>query len=87
MSRKRAAALGVYQAAPNRLFSMKYFAFLTTSVFALGSTILLPSSSLAASAGEISQSARTALRSLYASNPAAQLAGKKAKAVLVCKAR
>jgi lipid-binding SYLF domain-containing protein len=49
----------------------------------LYATILLPDSSRAAGAAEISRSAKAALRSLYASNPAAQAVGKRAKAVLV----
>jgi lipid-binding SYLF domain-containing protein len=62
---------------------MKYFKLLATSVLALCATASLPSSGRAASAAEISQSAKAALRSLYANNPAAELVGKRAKAVLV----
>jgi lipid-binding SYLF domain-containing protein len=75
--------LGIHQAAPNNLLSMKYFKLLTTSALALCATVSLPSSGRAASAAEISQSAKAALRSLYANNPTAELVGKRAKAVLV----
>jgi lipid-binding SYLF domain-containing protein len=61
---------------------MKTVTFLTISL-ALGAITLPPGSARAASAAEISQNAKAALNSLYASNPAARLVGKKAKAVLV----
>jgi lipid-binding SYLF domain-containing protein len=61
---------------------MKTVTFLTMSL-ALGAITLPPGSARAASAAEISQNAKAALNSLYASNPAARLVGKKAKAVLV----
>ena len=61
---------------------MKTVTFLTMSL-ALGTITLPPGSARAASAAEISQNAKAALNSLYASNPTARLVGKKAKAVLV----
>jgi lipid-binding SYLF domain-containing protein len=57
--------------------------FFTTIYFALSAMSLIPDTGQAASAAEISQNARIALRSLFANNPAAQVVGKKAKAVLV----
>jgi lipid-binding SYLF domain-containing protein len=62
---------------------MKRTSFLTTIVFTLGLLTSISESSRAASAAEIDQSAKAALNSLYASSPAAQSVGKKAKAVLV----
>src|SRR5690242_6375158 len=62
---------------------MKTISFFTTISFALSAMSLIPDTGRAASAAEISQNARIALRSLYARNPAAQVVGKKAKAVLV----
>ena len=62
---------------------MKQFRFLIAFSLALSAATLQPCSVRAASAAEISQNARAALNSLYASNPAAQAVGKKAKAVLV----
>ena len=62
---------------------MKAVTFFTTIALALGATTLLPSPGRAATAAQISQSAKRALRSLYASNAAAQVVGSKAKAVLV----
>jgi lipid-binding SYLF domain-containing protein len=62
---------------------MKAVTFFTTIALALGATTLLPSPGRAATAAQISQSGKTALRSLYASNAAAQVVGSKAKAILV----
>jgi lipid-binding SYLF domain-containing protein len=62
---------------------MKHSTLLTTVIFTLGTLSSLPSSSQAATATEIDQSAKAALNTLYASNPTAQLVGKKAKAILV----
>jgi lipid-binding SYLF domain-containing protein len=62
---------------------MKHIPFFMTVVLALGAPALLPTSSRAASAAQISQNAKVALNDLYSSNPAAQVIGKKAKAVLV----
>jgi lipid-binding SYLF domain-containing protein len=44
---------------------------------------LLPSSGRAASATDLSRDAKAALKSLYASNPAARIVGQKAKAILI----
>jgi lipid-binding SYLF domain-containing protein len=62
---------------------MKHIPFFMTLVLALGAPALLPTSSRAASGAQISQNAKLALNDLYSSNPAAQVIGKKAKAVLV----
>jgi lipid-binding SYLF domain-containing protein len=62
---------------------MKHPTFLITVSLALSATTLLPASGRAASAAEINQSAKAALNSLYASNPPAQIVGKKAKAILI----
>jgi lipid-binding SYLF domain-containing protein len=67
----------------NPVISMKHATLLTTVIFTLVALSLLPNSSQAASAAEIDQSAKAALNTLYASNPTAQLVGKKAKAILV----
>jgi lipid-binding SYLF domain-containing protein len=61
---------------------MKNITFLTVAL-ALGAMTLPPCSVQAASAAEISQNAKTALNSLYASNPTARIVSKKAKAILV----
>jgi lipid-binding SYLF domain-containing protein len=55
----------------------------TTVCLALGVIASQPTSGLADSAAEISRNAKTALSTLYASNPAARAVGKQAKAVLV----
>jgi lipid-binding SYLF domain-containing protein len=60
---------------------MKRAALLPCVSLVLSAIAMWPSSSRAASAAEIS--AKTALNSLYSSNPAAQVVGKQAKAVLV----
>ncbi len=44
---------------------------------------LLPSSGRAASATDLSRDAKAALKSLYASNPAARIVGQRAKAILI----
>jgi lipid-binding SYLF domain-containing protein len=62
---------------------MKAFSFLSSVSFALSAIALQPISARAVSAAELDQSARAALRSLYASNPAAQTVGRSARAVLV----
>jgi lipid-binding SYLF domain-containing protein len=62
---------------------MKPTVFFTTTAIALSSITFAPSSGLAATAAEISQNAKAALRSLYSSNPAARAVGNNAKAVLV----
>jgi lipid-binding SYLF domain-containing protein len=62
---------------------MKHTAFLVAAASILGAIIFLPNSTTAASAAQIDRSARAALNSLYASSPAAQAVGKRAKAVLV----
>lgn len=62
---------------------MKYVSSLATVSLALSVIALQPSSGRAASAAEISRNAKAALNSLYSSNPAARVVGKKAKAVLV----
>jgi lipid-binding SYLF domain-containing protein len=67
----------------NPATSMKHAGLLTTVTFALIALSSLPSSSRAASAAEIDRDAKAALITLYASNPTAQLVGKKAKAILV----
>jgi lipid-binding SYLF domain-containing protein len=67
----------------NPATSMKHACLLTAVIFALGALSSLPSSSRAASAAEIDRDAKAALNALYASNPTAQLVGKKAKAILV----
>lgn len=45
--------------------------------------VMLPSSSMAASAGEIATKSRAALRELYATNPKAAAIGKQAKGVMI----
>lgn len=62
---------------------MKPPSFPIAVFLALSATILLASSVRAASAAEIDRNAKAALNALYASNPTAQLVGKKAKAILV----
>jgi lipid-binding SYLF domain-containing protein len=63
--------------------SMKTDSFFAVIFFAIGLVSFLPSNGRAASAGELDQSAKAALRVLYASNPAAEAVGKRAKAILV----
>src|SRR5260370_25837860 len=84
-ARKRAAAPRRPTQRPkqNPVTSMKFATLLTTVIFALGTLSSLPSSSQAASAAEIDRDAKATLNALYASNPTAQLVGKKAKAILV----
>jgi lipid-binding SYLF domain-containing protein len=62
---------------------MKDVPFLTIVSLAVAAIAAQPGSSRAASAAELNQSAKAALRSLYASNSAAQVVAKKAKAILV----
>jgi lipid-binding SYLF domain-containing protein len=62
---------------------MKHVPFLTIVSLAVAAIAARPDSSRAASAAELNQSAKAALRSLYASNSAAQVVAKKAKAILV----
>jgi len=62
---------------------MKHTNFVATVACILMSLTMLPHSSSAASAAEIDRNAKTALDTLYATNPTAQLVGEKAKAVLV----
>ena len=54
-----------------------------TISFVLTAVCLLPSPSRAASAAELEQSAKAALRTLHAINPAAKVVGQRAKAILV----
>ena len=82
-SRKRVVHLVAPKQLQNPLTPMKRFTFFGTISLAFSAISLLPSSGRAASAAELDQSAKAALRSLYASNPAAQAVGKKAKAILV----
>ena len=85
-SRKRVVHLVAPKQLQNPLTPMKRFTFFATISLAFSAISLLPSSGRAASAAELDQSAKAALRSLYASNPAAQAVGKKAKAILVFQA-
>jgi lipid-binding SYLF domain-containing protein len=62
---------------------MKTFTFVVACALALGAITFSPNSGQAASASQITRSARSALRNLYATNSAAQLVGSRAKAVLV----
>jgi lipid-binding SYLF domain-containing protein len=62
---------------------MKHVPFCFTISLALSAMSLLPSTGQAASAAELEQSAKAALGSLYASNSAARVVGKRAKAILV----
>jgi lipid-binding SYLF domain-containing protein len=62
---------------------MKTAYFVAISLFTIALVSFLPSSSRAASAAELEQSARTALRDLYSSNPGAEIVANKARAVLV----
>lgn len=62
---------------------MKTSYFAAISLFTIALVSFLPSSSRAASAAELQQSARTALRDLYSSNPGAKIVANKARAVLV----
>jgi lipid-binding SYLF domain-containing protein len=62
---------------------MKPLTFLTTVSLALSTIPSLPTTSRAASAAEIDQNAKAALNTLFASNPSAQIVGKKAKAILL----
>lgn len=62
---------------------MKTAYFAAISLFTIALVSFLPSSSRAASAAELEQSARTALRDLYSSNPEAKIVANKARAVLV----
>jgi lipid-binding SYLF domain-containing protein len=82
-SRKRAAALRRSPSGIKSSYSMKYVSSLAPVSLALSVIALQPSSGRAASAAEISRNAKAALNSLYSSNPAARVVGKKAKAVLV----
>jgi lipid-binding SYLF domain-containing protein len=82
-SRKRVVHLVAPKQLQNPLTPMKRFTFFAAISLAFSAISLLPSSGRAASAAELDQSAKAALRSLYASNPAAQAVGKKAKAILV----
>jgi len=82
-SRKRVVHLVAPKQLQNPLTPMKRFTFFAAISLAFSAISLLPSSVRAASAAELDQSAKAALRSLYASNPAAQAVGKKAKAILV----
>jgi lipid-binding SYLF domain-containing protein len=82
-SRKRVVHLVVPKQLQNPLSPMKRITFFATFSLAFSAISLLPSSGRAASSAELDQSAKAALRSLYASNPAAQAVGKKAKAILV----
>jgi lipid-binding SYLF domain-containing protein len=74
----RRGASAVHPAVQNPVMSIKPITFLTMSTISS-----LPSTGRAASAAEIDQNAKAALNTLYASNPSAQIVGKKAKAVLV----
>jgi lipid-binding SYLF domain-containing protein len=82
-SRKGVVHLVVPKQLQNPLTAMKRITFFATISLAFSAISLLPSSGRAASSAELDQSAKTALRSLYASNPAAQAVGRKAKAILV----
>jgi lipid-binding SYLF domain-containing protein len=82
-SRKRVVHLVAPKQLQNPLTPMKRFTFFAAISLAFSAISLLPSSGRAASSAELDQSAKAALRSLYASNPAAQAVGKKAKAILV----
>ena len=82
-SRKRVVHLVAPKQLQNPLTPMKRFTFFAAISLAFSAISLLPSSGRAASAAELDQSAKAALRGLYASNPAAQAVGKKAKAILV----
>jgi lipid-binding SYLF domain-containing protein len=82
-SRKRVVHLVAPKQLQNPLTPMKRFTFFAAISLAFSAISLLPSSGRAASAAELDQSAKAALRSLYANNPAAQAVGKKAKAILV----
>ena len=82
-SRKRVVHLVAPKQLQNPLTPMKRFTFFAAISLAFSAISLSPSSGRAASAAELDQSAKAALRSLYASNPAAQAVGKKAKAILV----
>lgn len=62
---------------------MKTAYFAAISLFTIALVSFLPSSSRAASAAELEQSARTALRDLYSANPEAKIVANKARAVLV----
>jgi len=78
-SRKRVVHLVAPKQLQNPLTPMKRFTFFAAISLAFSAISLLPSSGRAASAAELDQSAKAALRSLYASNPAAQAVGKKAE--------
>jgi lipid-binding SYLF domain-containing protein len=82
-SRKGVVHLVVPKQLQNPLTAMKRITFFATISLAFSAISLLPSSGRAASSAELDQSAKAVLRSLYASNPAAQAVGKKAKAILV----
>jgi lipid-binding SYLF domain-containing protein len=82
-SRKGVVHLVVPKQLQNPLTAMKRITFFATISLAFSAISLLPSSGRAASSAELDQSAKTALRSLYASNPAAQAVDRKAKAILV----
>lgn len=82
-SRKRVVHLVAPKQLQNPLTPMKRFTFFAAISLAFSAISLLPSSGRAESAAELDQSAKAALRSLYASNPAAQAVGKKANAILV----
>ena len=62
---------------------MKTAYFAAIGLFAIVSVTFLPSNSRAASAAELEQSARAALRDLYSANPEAKIVANKARAVLV----